>query len=443
MVSNAVSAVRQCLYKLAGAVSISLLFQAGTALAASATDHYVDALATGTVHDGKTWATAWWDFSGGTPNQRIDWSQIKDGDTINVNAGKAPPPGYVSSVIYHTPLVVQHSNITIQVPNDPNHDGGMATIETFNNNVAAIDLKTFPVTNVTIQGSKWNPAGVPSLQPNFGALGGGTGLVLGPNASNIILRNLQFQGCQKGLDLLGGTAYCYYLMINNNTNNVVSEPVASSSSNNYYRNPTVGMYYTWIFNSIRPQNLSVGNGIVCRSNPAAAFDFYLSYSIVGPGVNRTVQTNSVRDNFDAYYDLFINAQVSNLEINAPPSHADITYCISFQTPFNQYWQAHSCLGRLTESPNTSVFGTILYGAAVNVTGTQLLGLYNEQFKTSGNTAVVSASQVDPQFASNVSNVSSVAPFTQLEGLDLTPKINTPGSPYCMHSVAELYSKVPH
>lgn len=91
--------------KMLLAFQLSFLALLATAGQASATTFYVSRGATGPVYDGKSWSTAWKDFSiGYLPGQKIDWSVIKPGDRIEIGSGT-----------YESPIIVEKSGVAITV----------------------------------------------------------------------------------------------------------------------------------------------------------------------------------------------------------------------------------------------------------------------------------------------------------------------------------------
>jgi hypothetical protein len=408
--------------------------------AAYADEWYVSKLATGTVHDGKSWATAWLEFSGSTPESRIDWSPMKPGDTINIDGGSSAG----ATITYTTPIVVQKSDLRIAIPNDPLHNKGQVVLEPPSG--TAIDLKTFPVQNVTIQGSHWRagagftmPSGYNSvivqslkygpnlrIQSNFR----GTGIAIGPTAKNIVIRNLHLMNNSVGLNLTGGTTYGYYLMLNQNGTNVSSTAAANA------RDQFAWLYWSWLYNA---NSNGGGSNVYCKSDVASKFDLKLNYSVIGPGFYNAIQTMSTADSVSSTYSLFLGNSI-DLYCYGTPRLADLTYDIIYKPQLDRYNMANSNFS-FTKSAGTSVFGTIVYGGSVKVTGSGLLGMANKQFKTSGNTMVLSATQENPLFKTDVAALYKPSFYTYTT-LDLTPSNGTPGTPYCIHSVDELYSKVP-
>ncbi len=400
--------------------------------AAHASSWYVSNLSNATTTDGTSWATAWPDFSS------INWSQVQPGDNIQIDAGSSP----YATVTYSTPLVVQKSNILISVPSSPLHGQGLVQLQPSAGSTA-IDLQSYPVQNVTIQGSQWmygtafyipgdNSWQSMKYSPNFRVSTNyrGTGVAIGPNAKNIVLSNLHLLNNNTGLDLTGGTTYAYYLMINQNGFNVRSRPTAGAQGQYAY------LYYSWLFNA---QSNSMTTNVYCSSDPASQFDLKFYYSILGPGFYNALFTTSPADSVSGTYTLFLNNDIDLTCANAP-RNANLTYDILFKTPRNNFG-SNSNLS-FAETPNTSVFGSIVYGGNVAVRGSNLLGMYNEQFNTTGNTVVLSSSQQNPNFASNVSGLGNQPSFYTLTTLDLTPANGTPGTPYCIHSVDDLYARVP-
>lgn len=412
-------------------VALALFATPGKALAGNT--WYVSSQTSGSqVRDGKSWATAWGDFSYQyNANNRIDWSKVQPGDRIMIDAGSAPPPGYSKSVAYHTPLIVQKSGISIEVSREYGHDGGFVTIQSTKD--AAIDLATYNVSNVSINGSKWMPSPATKYCPQLNVLGGGTGIRVGKNAKGIDLRCIQVSWCDIGLQLLGGAANCSYLMLDDNLTNVSSTAQAATNSLVYINN-------SWIFNMFTRRTV----GISTNNDPSASAGITCEQCILGPNLSKAIETNGTRDYVKAKWCLLINSTVSQLQVNKPSALVSMEYCTSFMTPLNEQGQAHSCV-RFAYSPTVSAVGSIFYGGVVDVTVIGGLFPYsynNVQFKTSGNTMVLGNKFQDPGFKSKVSDVLNNASFSQLINLDLTPTATPQYGAFTVKSVNDLCNHVP-
>jgi hypothetical protein len=393
--------------------------------ASAANTWYVSKLATGTVHDGTSWPTGWWDFN------QIDWTQVQPGDRIEIDAGPLPQPGFVSHVIYNTSLNVQKSNITVEVSNQPGHNGGIASIQSQG---GGYGINIGNNSNVTVQGSKWVPAGIPQMVPNLDVQGFGTGILVGSAASRISLQNIDVEWCGTGLNLQGSTSTCNYLLIHDNyTANVNYSPNGAS---------WVYLNHSWIFSQ---NQLSAGPGIVTNGQGITGkTNLILYYSILGPGLTTAIQHNASNSEVDAIEVLSIMPSVTAVQTRNTSSIVYLNGCTSFQTSLNRFNQAAACLS-FTE-PGQYIWHSIIYGGVVNVVGNNLLGNDICQFATTGNTQVLFPFMYDPQFLSDVSQIGPNASFSQLCGLNFATQ---PGSPAWLagvkspSSVSQYLSGVPH
>ena len=112
------------------------------------------------------------------------------------------------------------------------------------------------------------------------------------------------------------------------------------------------------------------------------------------------------------------------------------------TPHNQNGQGHAAL-QFSASANDSVRNSIFWGGAIQVTGNKPLGGNNVQFKTLGNTVVLSNTFTDPKFANNLSGVADNASVNTLANLDFSLSNSSPQVPYglgsLMTSLKQLFS----
>ncbi|MBX9693211.1 MAG: hypothetical protein K2Z81_12555 [Cyanobacteria bacterium] len=406
---------------------------------ASAANYYVSPNATGTVHDGTSWATAWTDFSGATPDQRIDWSKIKMGDRIQVDTG--PAQSAPQLMVYHTPLVVQKGDCYIESSTESGHNGGIACVQPDNSTVG-IDLTTYAVRNVFIQGRKWvngtGASNAPRIVPNFLVQNVDTGIAIGPNAKAVSLWNMRVQNCSVGIKATGGITQCRNLMINDNAVNVKT---ITNTPPQPYIPDNLNFAYSWIFNSDlqRP-----GPGIV--TNSTVDFNVAFNDGVLGPGLSKTLETTGPKDRIDTTRCLFLNPSISHMTSTQRPRVLSANYNIMFETPLNYQNMGHSNFS-FVQTPSHYVFGCIVVGGTVDVVGNTLLGQYNKQFRTSGNTMVLSSGQEDPRFIQNAYypnplTLPNNASFSQLCSTIFQPGNNTPGTRYACYSVEYLLGGMP-
>jgi hypothetical protein len=360
---------------------------------------YVSVLTPTNNGTGQSWKTAWRDFSA------INWALINPGDRIQIDTGSAPQPGH-NSYLFYGNLRVPKSGlpgkpITIEVSNEPGHNGGIASIQPTGRSNVAIDLQNS--SHINIQGTRWGSIYV---------LGYQKGIFVGPGSTNVTLKNIELDSNQVGVEMLGA-ADCRQLIIHDNQTNVSIVPPPRVGALPYFDR-------CWIHNK------RAGNTIGVRISgaPITSCGMTINRSIFGPGLSTAVKLDRRYTNMGVSNSLFLNSIQHNVEKISDFSAAfTLRNVTSFQTPLNSQGQSHSNLkfGYTYDEVSRSVF----YGGVVDVAGSRVLGSSNFQFKTSGNTSVLSSSSVDPLFVSNVAGLPNNASFSQLQSLNFALRPNSP------------------
>lgn len=390
--------------------------------------------------NGKSWLNAW------TDTKKIDWSQIAPGDTILLDAGVAPQPGYtyLSPVAVYSNFSVGKDNVTITVaaPFDPSGTGNIVWIRTQSPYQTAIDIGNRQ--NVTISGSKWMGSGF-QKSPNLAVVGssgatggpaGTTGIYVGEGAKNTKLQNIQFQMCDVGLKIDGGSATCRGLRMNNNLTGISYRPGSTGEA--------VTVEDSWIHNDgmLYANNAASGlawyarncNGVSTTGTGGGTGTLNVRGCYLGPGLVTAVDANCAQAGITLANSLINNPSSYAVKVSQATS-VSASYLTTFLTPLNSKNLAHSSFS--ATAPILSISNNIIYGGSVDVTGTNSVGSGNVQFNTTGNTVVISAYQQDPKFTSAVGSVPNSASFNELRDLNFALQPGSPASYVNPTSVASF------
>lgn len=368
---------------------------------------FVSPLATGTVHDGKSWKTAWTDFN------KIDWTKVQKNDLITLDAG----PTASSVVYYRSPLVVQKDDVSFMTGLDAGHNAGSLVLQ--GKGPSAINVGNH--NNVYILGSKWLPNALTTKSPHIYIDGTNytNGLTVGPNAGYVSVMNVRIARCQKGIDMQGGHLSLSQAMVNDNKVNISCSPASSA---------LCIVNQSWICNTLGTPTPGVS------TTGTGEGRMIINDCVLGPGLSKAIDLNSPTVRLQATESLFLNPSITNLNVvQAPqdvvPYSVKLWKCTSFLLPLNQLGQAHSCLTFKQPSQYGiyNVGASIFQGGTVSIEGTSLIGYLNVQFKTTGNVPVVGTT-ADPKFTNpTIANSYPTydALFKALCKLDLSLQYNSP------------------
>lgn len=420
----------------------------GSVQASSAATYYVGT-GNGTVRDGTSFDTAW-SLTG------IDWSKVQAGDRIEIDCGAQRTPGFGLYINYSGPLKVGKDGVTIALSEQPLHNFGTVTITGSN---SIIDLQGH--SNVTIQGSKNNRLnlqggsyGVPlvlvgsgsqnvTLQ-NINVSNCNFGVRVCSGTQNVVLKSVDIAGASTGLHLQGSTStQCSQLTVHDNLTNVLAEGAI---------NPKFDK--CWLYNSDQASRFyRQGSTGATIKGPSSGFTTpAFTNCIIGPGLETGLwfyPNNGSNCGLTMADSLFIScagyAIQKEATVAAGQQSINLTRVTSFQartSPIPSSYPQEVSLRFFESSTNPNaevVSNSIFYDGFVNVFGTRLLGPGNFQYRTSGQTMTLSASQIDPKFKSDVSNITGTATFTQLKNLDFSLQTGSPatGSGSTLTSVQQL------
>lgn len=433
--------------------------------------YYVSARGS-TNGNGLSWKTAWSGFD------KIDWSQIRPGDTLQIDGG-------IVSMNYSSPLVVGADGVAgrpihIVSGYDAGHDGQVII-----NGFAAVPLQgtgtsSYPGSSsgiklgshkhVWIQGRALPRLGLATKSirvTNFT----NSGISSEYGSDDIVLQNLeidhngsvQFIGIDppaglgattagdaaivggpggifrlargSGVRLQGSGSRCDRLIVHNNgaSNIFLDNASQTTSITNCWiynlpnlRVPVPAPMQSQVANIVPPRFLEdTADGIHIKGSYTVQ-SYNIQNSVLGPDLNKGIKYFQGLSSLSVNNCLFIDPQTSNLSkdfdrfpppvmtpdstksgASAPvyfgPFRMSVTDVTSFMPPTNVFGQSHSCLS-FAEGYSDSAASSVFWGGVVDVTGSKLLGARNTQFKTSGNTIVLSNAELDPRFQANLNNV---------------------------------------
>jgi hypothetical protein len=427
---------------LCGALALCLLC---TAKANAANTWYVSSLNTGYMIDGKTWNTAWPDMN------YLNWTMIQPGDTIKIDTGTGVWPH--ASTSYRYPLTVGKSGtaaspITIEAAPDSGHNAGIIDMH----NTINIGNNSY----ITICGNKWYKglaANVgytdvnPSYVPDFMIDGATTGITIASGASNITLSNLWIArgGYGVSLSTANNVLLSNCLLGDNTYDNVAFYPAMASAGLSH-------ISHCWIYGNTRN-----GNGVSTYSGyqPASGnANLELDSCLLGPGLGDCVHHLADHTLVNVYSTLMIDGINTGMRASNPSGLFSGIAVTTFQTPLNVSGQGNYCLA-INNTQNVQLNQSIVYGGTVTPTQTNnQIGNDNFQFKDYAATYLISPTQVDPQFNSNVAAVANNASFDTLCNLDFGLQATSPvladpnvtSSPYFaarVSSVSQFLGSVPH
>jgi hypothetical protein len=434
MKNNWLSAGDFCAAKIARLL-VSTLCLVGLAYllpsAAQATTYYVSKTATA-GGDGLSWGTAFNELN------KIP-QPLYGGDVVEIDGG-------ASSMRYDTPLVVRSkkdylystgSTVTIKTSSAPGRNGQVLIVGTgTGTGIDIVQPGTAPDVNVV--GRTWR-----SFRVFHYAVGARvTGF---SNLSNVQLDN----NSECGLIASGYSHTFNQLVINDNGLNVRQFPDWIDTSG-------ISLTRCWIFNS--DANAYRSDGILMQNTSGLPLRFYtlLRGCVMGPGLKNGFvdegRINSVYQDLSLSNCLLINPGDANFATNKV--RIDLTNVTSFLTPLNSSGRAHSCLSAYSDDAvvkNSIFFGGVVTSmrkgsaftqaeqTAAQQVGFRRFGPGNVQFRTSGNTLVLSPTQTNPQFFSNLPAIGNNVLPGQLHGLDFRHQV-APNSGSLLISIGQLLSK---
>ncbi|HEY9716179.1 MAG TPA: hypothetical protein V6C69_01815 [Trichormus sp.] len=387
---------------------------------------YVSSRATSKTHNGTSWTTAWTDMN------QINWSLVQPNDSISIDAGAKG-----TALYYYHPLVVGQDNVWISVALDTPHNSGIAVLQGSGvSGSTGININNH--TGVYLFGFQWLPNATIKSAPDVIVQGYTNGLSVGPQGQ-VNVSNLWLRKCAYGLNCQGQVNASYLVIDDNTATNVICTSSASS-------NMQCSLNNSWICNIYGTYTPGVVN------NGSASNDSYLGVEtcVVGPGLSNGVVLNNPGGLYFNTQDcLYLDPLTTNISIVQWPTPTATTGSIPvgvanntfFERALNVNGKAHNCLTFAEPATTLIEFeNNVFYGGTMAITGNGQVGtISNYLYKTSGNSAAINSTQINPLFTSNVTGVYSekgvayATVFQQLCNLNFalqpaTPALGFNGSP---------------
>lgn len=376
--------------------------------------------------DGRTWATAWNEMD------QIKWSQINTTNNY-YGADRLVIDGGARRMVYRTPLKVMavgsYFGFSITVSTDAGHNGQCVIAPPRDSN----GIEILSGGSVQLNGSK---------RSGILVYGAKDGLKVGASSPYpMSVANVEIANCS-GVGLTAPTSYhpvgMRQLIIHDNATNVL---VAASGS--APAGPQLDK--CWIYNSTYKVNsdgvrVEGSGGFMPPSTPIS-----FTNSVLGPGLRDAVSCNtSASPSLNNC--LVINSTRNNFSGNA----IKLEKVTSFMTRLNPQHRAHAALKLLAPTvpyypmPAGYVKKSIVFGGMVDVPTTipgypyypgggytqvpfPLTVESNTQFRTTGNTTLLSPSMVDPRFVYPVGLLPENTPIQLLMQLDFSLRPNSPAT----------------
>lgn len=373
---------RRKLVLLLSALVALALPQASHAQSAAKT-FYVSKNATGTVHDGKSWQTAWTDLD------TIDWRQLGPDCRVYLDGGS-------TQMAYNKRMVVGASGayyhpLYIMTSSEPGHNG-LVNINPGRSLTKDPAIDFGDNRYIIFSGDSRNNPGGYSVGHSSKSIyiGGwlGYGIRMGTGSNNIFVQNVEIANCGIGAT---GSADPYYPRTGggvsfDGTDHRISRMVVRDNSLNIKgpQQSTVGRLAAFVDNSwianIEPSSRTYYvDGV--ESHTQMGFE----KCIFGPGLDRAIaDTDPSGSRVTVIDSLFINPRRGNIVFgNGAPN---LYKCTSFMLPLAFNDSAHNAI-QLAQSVGGTRFDSCLFEGGTIVTQSYAPSHPNNlQYKTSGNIA---------------------------------------------------------
>ena len=342
---------------------------------------------------------------------QISWThEINPGDTIEIDGGA------ISMTYKHTLSVGASGTFTNPIQIVSSYEAGHTGKVIINGNYQnGNGINVGNQQYVIIKGQNWQNILVEKFL--------GDAVVTGPQSSGITSKNLEI--CENGsasnntvgLRCGGTTAYTNtfsQLVIHDNALNVDITEVAGGYGEQFNR--------CLIANYADSGRVYTADGVHVE-NAGVSGSTWINFSdcIFGPGLNTALVFGQPNAGVNFNDCLFINPATAAVVKTATTagaayySNVMMNKCTSFMTRLNSSGVAHSNLSYI--AGQDSILSSIFYGGVVNVTGSPAWAgagqVYNIQYNTTGNTTYLSASEVNPQFNTNVGGYGNLVSIQKL------------------------------
>ncbi len=346
---------------------------------------------------GTDWAHAFKEMN------QIRWNEVNSGDTIIIDGG---PQG--ASMTYYTALTVgkdgcrvhddrgwhdRFINITVTTQANAPHNWKLhAGKVIINGTSTGIDIGSHKY--VSIIGRELDRASRRLGSPNTNTLINhcATGIEVGPDSSNIVLKNLEIaNSSQCGLRFSGSGEY-NHLIMHDNQQNALSEE-RETRGNHDPLDDTIHQRFVrcWFYNG--------GSGIWWKPGIRKTCAKYEIHNCVfGPTLTTGMYYDGQGDELDLRGNLMLNAVVSNFTLGPKARSSSIVmdHCTSFLTPLSILGHPHSCLSAVSPHCSLKVTNDIFWGGIVLVPADFVNRCSDGtvHFRTNGNTTFLSAGSKD-------------------------------------------------
>ncbi len=359
--------------------------------------------------DGKSWETAWTDCD------QIVWSKVRPSDVIEIDGGKDAQHQlqYIHSLKVGADGFPGYP-IKIISSKAPGRNGRVVLDGSRLKEKVGIDVGSHKYIYVEGQARSSNTGFSDALQNAektilvryFSQSGIST-----TNGTQVLLQDIEvsqngiypsIQSGGSGLNLTNSTyIYCDNMIVRNNATQVIINNLVTPASS-----ANISLYGCWIYNdpvlAYQSRNLvNYSDGIVVRGNGQRMTTFVYQ-SVLGPGLAVGLDDATPSGHPQLLQCLLLNPKVTNIRA-ANESGASIGLCTSYLTPLNVESKGHSCISLGAPSSKlaaNSIYQSIFWGGVVEAQNVRPSG--NFQYKTSGNTTAISATQIDPLFQAPLS-----------------------------------------
>lgn len=399
-------------------MSISLALVSGVfAKDVQARTYFVSTRASQGSNSGENWSNAWRKLSD------IDWNKIQPGDEIRIDGGSGGSYFYEGLQVKKSGTRTKPIRITTSMESGRN---GQVTLIGYAGTSGNVGIDFGHFSHVRVEGHK--------LSPRYNEPRGSIrvygfkqyGARVRPYSEYAKLRYIDFISCGTGISggaglrLGGKRTSCFRLSLRDSR---VEIRPHSSGANPYLAN-------CWFHGSDYISSYRDGVNILNTNTRGGVNSFTFHSCIFGPHLKRGVVLEQENSRLNLASCLFNNCGSANVvktsSGNQNTKSISMVRCTSFLTPLNKNGQGHSSLS-FTAGSGDAISSSIFYGGNVNISGSSLHSVANVQYKTSGNTVIISSAQQNPQFqnASSINFAGNNANWFQLKGLDFKVSSSSP------------------
>lgn len=361
---------------------------------------YVSKACASLKQDGRSWKTAWSDFD------RINWKKIKPGSTILVDGGQ-------KRMVYTAPLVINRVGapgkpVRILAARAKGRNGNVVldgryragsgiTIGNYSHVVVSglnnprfkrrFQITRFAASGVNVNGW-YSTVTLSGLNVHHnGRYRTGLGLVLSQGQKVTVSNCTIHDNWTTNILVAGNGAQRSQFILNRNWihNGATPGPVAAASESSSLTRP-------------------FASGITFAGSTYTT----IANSVIGPGLGDGVALTYGRPQVSLQHCLLLNNENSNIKLSTQTAKLSANRITSFMAPYNITGQTHDAISSV-KGANLAASNSIFYGGNINVVCGGMIGTGNFQFRTTGNTVVISPEQVDPRFKTDLDALGKIIP----------------------------------